>query len=292
MKGILFALLAAICNSCIGIFSSLLMEQGMSSVEIAFMRCFVAFIFTFIVCFLNRNIRKDLSINKKEGICYAVLAFFGISIMYMFETTAIRFIPISLVSFLLYACGIITIVLGCIFLKEKMNVKKFTSICFVTVGIGIMFISNLQFRGNVVGILFAILAGTGYSLYIFLNKKWAIKSGMKTLFYVFLFGTVYLGIQVLIASKGTFPVLEISSIPFIILLAIIPTMGGFFFTNKAISLSAAGDVQLVEMSEPFIATLLGFLILKQTITYTDFLGGILIGVGTGILSLSKRREAN
>ena len=39
MKGIVYALLAAFCTSCIGIFSSILMEQGLSSKEIAFMRC-------------------------------------------------------------------------------------------------------------------------------------------------------------------------------------------------------------------------------------------------------------
>lgn len=283
MKGTMYALLAAVCNSCIGIFSSILIDQGLSSTEIAFMRCFIALILTFIFCMTNVNIRKKLKIKKKETIRYAILAFFGINIMYIFETRSIQYIPVSLTSFLLYASGIITIILSCIFLKEYMNITKIISIVIVFMGIVIMFISNLKISGSLVGIIFAITAGTGYSLYIFLNKKWEIQSGMISLLYIFLFGTIFLGLQVL--SDGKVISIEVNNIPFIILLAIVPTMGGFYFTNKAINYAMAGEVQLVEMSEPFIATLLGIVILKQVISYTDLIGGICIIIG--LLFLEK-----
>lgn len=281
MKGITYALLAAFCNSCIGIFSSILMEQGLSSTEIAFMRCFVALLFTFTLCMLNVNVRRTLKIGRLEVLKYAILAFFGINIMYIFETTAIQYIPVSLVSFLLYASGILTIILSCIFLKEQMSITKLIAIIVVFMGIGIMFISNLDINGSLAGIVYAITAGAGYSLYIFLNKKWNMQSGMRTLLYIFLFGTFFLSIQLLIG--GTVISIRVNNIPFIILLAIVPTMGGFYFTNKAINYAMAGEVQLVEMSEPFIATLLGFVILNQVISKTDLVGGIFITVGLIIL---------
>lgn len=282
MKGIIYALLAAVCNSSIGIFSSILIEQGMPSVEIAFWRCFVALLFTFIICMVNTPVRKSLRLNKRESLRYVILAFFGISIMYIFETSAIQLIPISLVSFLLYASGILTIILGCIFLNEKMNVAKFCSIVLVLIGIGVMFVSSLKFDGDLMGILFAIIAGTGYSLYIFLNKKWEVQSGMRTLLYIFAFGTVFLGIQVFLNCDARVTI-QLSNIPFIVLLAIIPTMGGFYFTNKAINHASAGEVQLVEMSEPFIATILGFVFLKQMISGTDLVGGMIIVMGLLVL---------
>lgn len=281
MKGIIYALLAAFCNSCIGIFSSILMEQGLSSTEIAFMRCFVALLFTFTLCMLNVSVRRKLKIGGLQVLKYVVLAFFGINIMYIFETTAIQYIPVSLVSFLLYASGILTIILSCIFLKEQMSIAKLIAIIVVFMGIGIMFISNLNISGSLIGIIYAIIAGAGYSLYIFLNKKWNMKSGMRTLMYIFLFGTIFLGIQLLIS--GTVISIKVNNIPFIIFLAIVPTMGGFYFTNKAINYAMAGEVQLVEMSEPFIATLLGVVILNQVISKTDFVGGIFITVGLIIL---------
>lgn len=281
MKGILYAFLAAVCNSCIGIFSNILLEQGLSGREIAFLRCFIALIFTFFICMGNKNIRKNMKINFHEAFKFAMLAFFGISIMYIFETTAVRYIPVSLVSFLLYASGIITIILSCIFLQESLKVEKIISILLVFVGIGIMFITNFNIEGNIIGILCAIIAGAGYSLYIFFNKKWNIESGLRTLFYIFLFGAVFLGLQ--LVMSGTVSAVHMESLPYIFLLAIIPTIGGFYFTNRAINNITAGEVQLIEMSEPFIATILGYAVLHQVITKTDLLGGILIVAGLLIL---------
>lgn len=280
-KGIIYAILAAFCNSWIGIFSSILIEHGLTSIEIAFMRCFVALVFTFLFCMINTRLRGIMKVGKSELIRYAILAFVGIHIMYLFETTAVQHIPVSLVSFLLYASGIVTIILSCIFLKEQMTGAKIVSVVTVFSGIVIMFFSNVSADGNVKGIVFAIIAGTGYSLYLFLNKKWNIRSGMKTLLYIFLFGTIYLGVQLLVS--GTALKVGTGDIPLILLLTIVPTMGGFYFTNKALSCTTAGEVQLAEMSEPFFAALLGLVILNQVISKADLGGGILIVIGLLIL---------
>ena len=105
---------------------------------------------------------------------------------------------------------------------------------------------------------------------------------MRTLLYIFAFGTVFLGIQVFLNCDARVTI-QLSNIPFIVLLAIIPTMGGFYFTNKAINHATAGEVQLVEMSEPFIATILGFVFLKQMISGTDLVGGMIIVLGLLVL---------
>ena len=173
-------------------------------------------------------------------------------------------------------------------MKEQMNIAKIIAIIIVFTGIGIMFISNLKMSGSLSGILYAIISGAGYSLYIFLNKKWNIKSDMKTILYIFLFGTIFLGIQLLVG--GTVININVNNIPFIILLAIVPTMGGLYFTNKAINYAMVGEVQLIQMLEPFISTLLGFAILKQVISRTDFVGGIFIIVGLVVLEKDNIME--
>ena len=48
-----------------------------------------------------------------------------------------------------------------------MSIAKIIAIIVVFIGIGIMFISNLNMSGSLVGIVYAIIAGAGYSLYIF-----------------------------------------------------------------------------------------------------------------------------
>ena len=286
MKSIVYALLAALCNSCIGIFSTILMEGALASSQIAFLRCAIAFAITLILCLGRRETRSRLRLGGRQVLQRIVLAFFGISVMYLLETTAMSYISVSLVSFLLYAAGIITIILGCLFLKEGMDVMKALSILIVFGGIAVMFVSNAS-GGNLLGIVLALLAGSGYSLYLFLAKKWQVPAGLETLCHLFCFGTIFLGVQT--AARGTPLHLHAAHLPWILALAVIPTMGGFYFTNKALNHGAAGEVQLVEMSEPFLATVLGLLVLGQRITATDFAGGILIVAG--LLVLERRAIA-
>ena len=282
--GRLFAILAAICNSFIGIFSNKLYAFGMNSSSIAFFRCVIALL---LICTfaINKNFRSKIcDVNKKQLIKYALLAFLGIFTMYSFEILAIKFIPVSLVSFLLYSSGIITIILGCIFLNEKFNLKKLLSIIFVFAGIFIMFVSNLTVEGNFIGLVMALLAGTGYSLFLFSMKKFNLESSLKTLFYLFLFGSMYLSMPLLIYGDIN---ISINCLPYLIALSIIPTIGGFYCTNKALSLIDAGKVQLFEMMEPFIASVLAYIILGQVITIYDLIAGILIMSGLLILDINK-----
>lgn len=103
---------------------------------------------------IKKNFRsKIFDINKKQLIQYALLAFLGIFIMYSFEVLAIKFISVSVVSFLLYSAGIITIILGCIFLNEKFDFKKFLSIISVFSGVFVMFLFNSKIEGNLMGLM-------------------------------------------------------------------------------------------------------------------------------------------
>ena len=198
----------------IGVFSSVLISQGLSSEEIAFWRCLIAFILIALFYLYKYELTNLLMVNKKEILRYIILAFFGLNVMYLGETMAISYINISLVSFLLYSSGILTIILSFIYFKEQITIIKICCIISVFLGISIIFMNNIVFNGNIIGLFLATSAGIGYSLYIFLNKKWKIS-----------------------------------------------------------------NVQLVEMSEPFIVTILGVLCLKQMPTIYEFIGGIFISLG-------------
>lgn len=275
--GVLFAIAAAICNSSIGIFSNILYRSNMVSINIAFYRCAIALVITSILCLSNKKLRQDLfKISLKTVSQYAVLSFLGIFIMYYFEISSMKYIIVPLVSFLLYSSGILTIVLSCIFLKEQFNLKKLISIVLVFMGVALLFLSNVKAESNVMGLVLASVAGLAYALFLFFMKMFKIESGLKTLFYLFLFGTIYLAIPFIFtqpdvpAAKNIFP---------LIALAVIPTICGFYFTVKALNKTDAGKVQLFEMTEPLFATILSFIILGQVITKIDLLSAIFIFVG-------------
>lgn len=280
--GIIFSILAAIFNSLIGIFSNKLYMLGMQSAEIAFYRCLIAFLL--ISCtLLNKDVRQNIfNVTRKQLFQYSILSFVGIFIMYSFEVLSMKYIPISLVSFVLYSSGIFTIILGCIFLKEILDLKKIVSSGLVILGIYLIFLVNSRVTGNIKGLVMALVAGLGYAMFLFLMKKFAIESGLKSLFYLFLFGDIYLIIPVLNITNSS---LRIECMPYLFALAILPTIGGFYCTSKALTLIEAGKVQIFEMTEPFFATLLGWLILKEMITISDMFAGVIIMMGLLVLEI-------
>jgi drug/metabolite transporter (DMT)-like permease len=61
-----------------------------------------------------------------------------------------------------------------------------------------------------------------------------------------------------------------------ILLALLPTIGGFLCTTKALTLLSSESVQLMESSEPVFVLMFSFVFLKQTIFFWQIVGGCLL----------------
>lgn len=111
-------------------------------------------------------------------------------------------------------------------------------------------------------------------------------SGIITISYLFLFGSMYLSLPIIVHGQVN---ITLRCVPYIVSLAIIPTTCGFYCTSKALSLIEASKVQLFEMIEPFFATILAYIILGQLITAYDLIAGILIMSGLLILEISAVR---
>jgi drug/metabolite transporter, DME family len=71
-------------------------------------------------------------------------------------------------------------------------------------------------------------------------------------------------------------------------LVLLPTIGGFYFTTKAVQLGEASKVQIIETSDPVFATLIGFLPFGDTLSAPGLCGGALILAG---LLLAIRRQS-
>ncbi|WP_420812259.1 EamA family transporter [Photobacterium salinisoli] len=59
----------------------------------------------------------------------------------------------------------------------------------------------------------------------------------------------------------------------LLLLALLPTIGGFWCTTKSLAILKSQMVQLVELSEPIFALMLGFILLGQLVSPMQMLGG-------------------
>ena len=113
----------------------------------------------------------------------------------------------------------------------------------------------------------------GYACFLVLTKRLNIGGGLIPVCALLVFGVIYLfipfAIQGVVAPSS-------EALPYLLMLAILPTIGGFWCTTKSLTLIESQSVQLIELSEPIFALLIGFIFLGQMVTGAQMLGGALI----------------
>ena len=106
--GLIFGLLAAMCNATIGIFSTKLLLSGMPPVVIAFYRCLIAFVLLTSYLVFSGNFLNWFRYLKDNFLKLGVCAFFGFFVLYFFETNAYKYEKVPVVVFVL--AGAVTLI--------------------------------------------------------------------------------------------------------------------------------------------------------------------------------------
>ncbi|MBB6262094.1 drug/metabolite transporter (DMT)-like permease [Paenochrobactrum gallinarii] len=283
----LFALTAAALNGTIGPFNRFGFMDGASHHEIAFLKCFIAFLILLSFCTANVDRRRQVFSLKSKAPHFFVLAFLGIFCLYFFETWAFKEASIPLVSFLTYAAGGITIVLSAIFLGERIGMFRLIAFALIICGVFLIYSFEAGVSGSPLGILLALLGGLGYALFIFTSKLFRMGSGLAHLVWLFGFGSLYLLVPVLIDG---FSVPSMTTMAVILGLVLLPTIGGFYFTTKAVQTGEASSVQIIETSDPLFATIFAFGLFGDQLGVAGWTGAACIMIGL-LLALKKEPEA-
>ena len=304
--GLSFALTAAALNATIGVFSVLLMNTGLKSNDIAFLKTIIAFVL--LSALLSKTPRhfqyfqyqqlqyqqlmpsKCITLNTKSSNKYsdkrvlgvvAICAFFGIFTLFVFETKAYAYgNPANVVVILMAAATISATLFGALLLKEKLLLNTVFGILLAVVGIFVISWSNSVSLSLV---FFAALAGSGYGLFSVLMQRFGLQGGIYLTKYLLLFGSLFLFIPFMI----TFEPLQLSyhSILGLLGLAIFPTILGFYCTTSALKYLPASKVQVIELSEPLFAMFFVWLILHEDATMRFWVGAGLVILG--IVTMTK-----
>lgn len=153
--------------------------------------------------------------------------------------------------------------------------KELVSVVLSIIGLSLIFSYDLG-GNSLSGLLNAVISGVGYGAFLVLSKRYNIGSCIVTLTSLMMFGTLYLFIYWVISPSDISLGLIVESSVYLMILAILPTIGGFYCTIKALSLIKSESVQLIELSEPVFAIVFSFLFLSQVMTLSQALGGVII----------------
>jgi drug/metabolite transporter (DMT)-like permease len=252
---------------------------------LAFLRYFLALMLLVpFILFEKKSVRiekKDISKMVMMGICVVTL-----NIAFMYE--GLKYTTVTDASVLSMIVPVVSVVLGWVFLKEKVYIINIVGIIFGFLGtIVILGSPSLLSEGfkisNLLGNTLMIISGLFATFGLLLMKQLLAKYSIVTLtFYAFLMGAVTFLIPATIEffsnsqwiSQVT--ILGILGLSYIVILSSICAFFLMEWGMAEISLSHANTFHYIE---PLLATSLGVILLGEYISYGFIIGAILIGLG-------------
>lgn len=279
--GILFVLIAGTLWGAMGIFVRGLASCGLSSIEICFVRVFVsAALMT--VYFLLFN-KKAMKIKLKDIWCFIGTGVFSLTFFGYCYFTTIQMTSMSVAAVLLYTSPVFVLVLSAILFKEKITKRKV--ICVIIAILGCAFVSGIVGSSvgltlPVQGILYGLGSGLGYGLYSIFGR-YAIKrkySAITITYYSFLFSAVALLFMIkpttILHKLGTGQV-DIN-IVYVIGTAIVVTILPYIFYTLGLTKIENSKAAVVACIEPIMATVFGFLVFHEVLSFGEIVGVALV----------------
>lgn len=287
-KEYLYVVLTGILSGFIVFAGQGFVNMGLSLYEIAIIPYSLSLIF--LVPFL---FKKEYRFEKRLVwllILYGVIS--ALSVLTEFGGVVLG-IPVAIVVLLLYTQPLWTILIGRVFLKEKLT--KETIIACIIVLAGIFILINPAKTGFYFkpGILVALLGGIMISLWIIvgsiLSKRGSHPIATKYAETLFMIITL-----VLIYPLMSFFIKDPSIISFslnwplkiwlyFVIFNLFTQVAGhlfFFYGLKKVKSSTAGIILLLE---PVVAAILALIFFKQTLTWNMVIGGVLILIANYIV---------
>ena len=271
--GILLALAAAMLNASIGIFSKTIFATDLSPAGVSFYKCLIAFSMISLLALFRPEIRGTIRALSKDWKKILVCSFLGIFVLYFFETSAYKYDLVPVVVFILLgSSAVATFFFSTFLLGEKKGVRQYVGFAMALAGLAVMFVIGNRYEFSI-GTLFAAIAGIGYGLFLVTTKKFELSGDLGLVWYLMAFGTLYLFVPFAVEGAA---LPSTDSIPMLLALAILPTIGGFYCTTKALNYLQSSKVQLFELTEPVFATVFAFAFLSEVIRGAEWIGCVLI----------------
>ena len=246
-----------------------------SSGELALYRAVLAVLLLTVYLVCTKQKINFTSIKKE----FFLLLFSGISIginwILLFE--AYKYTTISAATLSYYFAPVIVTAVCPILFREKLTRKQI--ICFVMSTVGLVMITgigNLGSGSDLVGILFGLGAAVFYATVILLNKFIKNVDGIQRTFLQFLSAIVVLLPYVLMSSGVTLQSLNATGWFNLLIVGLVHTGVTYCMYFSSLKELPGQKAAILSYIDPLVAVLISVVILGETMSIWQAVGGILI----------------
>ncbi|MCM0004862.1 MULTISPECIES: DMT family transporter [Bacillus cereus group] len=253
------------------------------------------FIIAFVVLYMILKItekkqKKTVTIRKKDWLLFAWIGFIGYFISITCQFIGTKLSDAHTGSLVTSATPAFMVIFAAIILKEKLTARRLLSTIIATIGVIIVIGWDIEIGSYFIGTIILVGAAITWALLsIYVKIASARFSSLVITTYAIFFSLFFI---------TPFMVWEFQSNPIehmnlyvvlgVLYLGIVSTAGAFFLWNKGLELMDASIGSLFFFFQPIFGSLLGWLLLNETLSSNFFIGGILIICSVFITTFEKK----
>ncbi|MHC1719469.1 MAG: DMT family transporter [Clostridiaceae bacterium] len=286
-NGYVYAILAAVLFGAAGLFVKMAHSTGLDSVSLLTVQYMLSVTLMFGYGILRD--RKAFAVGRKKLLELAVFAVAGNTFMAIFYYMAFEYLPVAMVTILLFTYPVLIFIFTCLFEKGNMMSRKAAAIALAFTGcILALNIGPGQAEYPIIGIILGLLCALFYAfMNIYCEKRLYDVDALVINAYTALFSLIALCIYrfPLFAFKGE---LKFESIIYIAILAVFSQIVPLTMIYSAIKDIGALKVSIIGNLEIPTAAFLAYIFLGEKLTIIQVLGSALIIIA---LLLIRREDA-
>ncbi|WP_061219127.1 DMT family transporter [Leptospira weilii] len=288
--GISLVLAGAVFFSAKAIFVKLVYRYNIDSTTALTLRMLFAIPFFAWIAYRSGNMNKDFVLTKKDWGLILVLSFLGYYLASLFDFIGLEYISAGLERITLFVYPTIVLIIGSILFKRKIKRAEIFAILLTYSGIVVAFIGDIQAEGpnTTKGVLFILGSAIAYALYLVGSESLIPKLGSVrfTSYLMLLSGSIVI-IHFLITRHPACLIQPTNVYLYGLALGVLTTVIPAYFTTEGIRMIGSGKAAIVGSVGPMSTILLAWIFLGEPITFSGFVGTIL--VLTGVLWIGRKK---
>lgn len=277
LKAYIYIILAGIGFGFLGIFGRWAFESGLNVEQLLSFRFLMASFILWIGLFFYK---KELIVISVHQILISIfLGMFGYAVFSTLYFKAIMGLSVSLAALLLFTFPALVNVINFLFYKIKLNSRQIVSLIMTMTGL-VFLVWGPVFIESWVYVVYALLAAVSYSLYVVVSgRTQKYVNPLSSSLYVITAAAVTL--LVYGYSKSSLSLEDLShltaqQILIIMGISVICTIIPITLFLKGLQTIPSGTASIIVTIEPVIATIAGFFLLNESLTFNHFVGMSLI----------------
>ncbi|WP_243523256.1 DMT family transporter [Bacillus pseudomycoides] len=254
------------------------------------------FIIAFVVLYMilkttKRKQKTTIQINKKDWLLFAWIGFIGYFVSITCQFVGTKLSDAHTGSLVTSATPAFMVVFATLILKEKLTTRRILSTVLATIGVTIVIGWDIEVGSYFIGTIILVGAAITWALLSIYVKIASQQFSSLVITTYAIFFSLFFITPCMIWELQSNPIGDLNTtiILGILYLGIISTAGAFFLWNKGLELMDASIGSLFFFFQPIVGSLLGWLLLNETLNRNFFIGGALIIFSVVITTFEKKR---